>query len=151
MVGQLPTNVVRREAASLIRLSWRDFVVIVAVATSLAAIFAVLLAPDLEDRYARRAVKQFEPEFGFETGIITVSDPTGKYATWGITAVTPGGRLDRLGLRAGDVPFDYHGRAATWLYDALREASQGKSAEIEVYNVHEVASARRRIVIAAIH
>jgi len=54
-------------------------------------------------------------------------------------------------LRAGDVPFDYHGRAATWLYDALREASQGKSAEIEVYNVHEVASARRRIVIAAIH
>jgi hypothetical protein len=146
-------SVGRRPAAPLIGLSWRHFTVIVAVATSLAAIFAVILAPDLADRYARHAVKEFEREFGFEMGIITVADPTGTYATWGITAVTPGGRFEGLGIRAGDVPFDHHGHAATWLHGALREASQGRSAEIEVYNAGDVAAganALRRIVITGI-
>jgi len=153
MAGQLSTNAGRRQAAPLMRLSWHHFAVIVAVMTSLVAIFGILLAPDLADRYARHAVKQFEREFGFETGIIPVADPTGTYTAWGITAVAPGGRFEGLGIRAGDVPFAYHGYAATWLHGALREASQGKSAEIEVYNAREAAAgraARRRIVITAI-
>lgn len=149
----MAANAVRRQPAPLMRLSWYHFVVIVAVALALAAIVGIVLAPDLEDRYARHAVKQFEREFGFETGIITGADPTGTYTIWGITAVTPGGRFDRLGFRAGDVPFAYpHGHAETWLYGALREASEGKPAEIDVYNAQEAAGgghARRRIVITA--
>ena len=150
MAGVLSTNTVRRQAAPLMRLSWQHFAVIVAVVTSLAAIFGIVLAPDLADRYARHAVKQFERDFGFETGIIPVADPTGTYTAWGITAVAPGGRFEGLGIRAGDVPFTHHGYTATWLFGALREASQGKPAEIEVYNVRDVAAganARRRIVI----
>ncbi len=142
---------VRRQPAPLMRLSWCHFVVIVAVVMALAAILGIALAPELEDRYARHAVKQFEREFGFQTGIITVTDPTGTYAIWGIAAVTPGGRFDRLGFRAGDVPFAYpHGHAETWLYGALRDASQGKPAEIDVYNAHQTTAgehARKRIVI----
>jgi hypothetical protein len=154
MADLLSTNVVRHRAAPLMRLSWHHFVVIVAVAVALAAILGIVLAPDLADRYARHAVKQFEREFGFETGIITVTDPTGTYPRWGITAVTPGGRFDRLGFRGGDVPFAYpHGHGETWLYGALREASLGKPAEIDVYNAREIATgvpARRRIVIRPI-
>jgi hypothetical protein len=149
----LPPAAVRRQAAPLMRLSWHHFVVIVAVAMALAAVVGIALAPDLADGYARHAVKQFEREFGFETGIITVTDPTGTYHTWGITAVTPGARFDRFGFRAGDIPFAYpHGHGETWLYGALREASLGKPAEIDVYNAREVAAggqARRRIVIPA--
>ncbi|HEU4934834.1 MAG TPA: hypothetical protein VFT39_00165 [Vicinamibacterales bacterium] len=146
----LSTNAVRRQAAPLMRLSWHHFAVIVAVMASLVAIYGIVLAPDLADRYARHAVKQFEHEFGFETGIIAVADPTGTYMVWGITSVASGGRFEGLGIRAGDVPFTHHGYTATWLYGALREASQGKSAEIEVYNAGDVAvgaSARRRIVV----
>ena len=144
---------VRHQPAPLMRLSWHHFVVIVAVAMALAAILGIALAPDLADRYARRAVKQFEREFGFETGIITITDSTGTYPRWGITAVAPGGRFDRLGFRVGDVPFDYHGRTGTLLYGALRDASEGKPAEIDVYNAREAAAGdymRRRIVITAI-
>ena len=146
------TTAGRRQSAPLMRLSWHHFVVIVAVAMALAALLGIVLAPDLADRYARHAVKQFEREFGFETGSITVADPTGTYARWGITAVTPGGRFDRFGFRAADVPFDYHGHVGTLLYGALRDASEGKPAEIDVYNAREFAAgtnARRRIVIAA--
>jgi hypothetical protein len=153
MTGQLSTNAVRRQAAPLMRLSWHHFAVTVAVMTSLVAIFGIVLAPDLADRYARHAVKQFEREFGFETGAIPVADPTGTYTAWGITAVTPGGRLESLGIRAGDVPFTHHGYAATWLYGALHEASQGKSADIDVYNAHDVAigaNALRRVVLTGI-
>ncbi len=141
----------RRAPAPLVRLSARQFVVILAVATALAAAIGILLAPDLEDRYARRAVMEFEREFGFETGTIVVSDPAGAYQTWGITAVTPAGRFDRFGIRAGDIPFDHHGHGATWLYFAVREASQGRSAEIEVHNARDAAAgsaALRRVVIA---
>jgi hypothetical protein len=153
MAALPPTNAVRRQPAALMQLSWYHFVVIVAVIMALAAILGISLAPDLADRYARHAVKQFEPEFGFQTGIVTVTDPTGTDAVWGITAVTAGGSFDRLGFQSGDVPFDYHGRAATCLYGALREASQGKPAEIDVYNARAAAAgthARRRIVIAAV-
>ena len=153
MAGVLSTNPARRQAAPLMRLSWHHYALIVAVGLALAAIFGIVLAPDLADRDARHAVKQFEREFGFETGIVTVTDPTGTYTTWGITGVTAGGSFDRLGFRAGDVPFDHHGHAATWLYGAVREASHGKSTEIEVYKPRDVAAgatARTRIVITAI-
>jgi hypothetical protein len=149
----LPPAAVRRQAAPLMRLSWHHFVVIVAVAMALAAVVGIALAPDLADGYARHAVKQFEREFGFETGIITVTDPTGTYQTWGITAVTPGASFDRFGFRAGDIPFAHpHGHGETWLYAALREASAGKSAEVEVYNARDIAAGARtlrRIVIPA--
>ena len=153
MAGVQSTTPVRRQAAPLMRPSWHHFAVIVAVAIALAAIVGIVLAPDLADRYSRHAVRQFEREFGFETGIIPVAGPTGPYTAWGITAVAPGGRFEGLGFRAGDVPLDHHGYAATWLYGAVREASHGKSAEIEVYNARDVAAgatARRRIVITAI-
>ncbi len=142
-----------RQSAPLMRLSWHHFVVIVAVALALAAMLGIALAPDLADRYAWHAVKQFELEFGFETGSIAVAETTGPYTRWGITAVTPGGKFDRFGFRAADVPFDYHGHAGTLLYGVLRDASQGKPAEIDVYNAREAAAgehAPRRIVITGI-
>jgi hypothetical protein len=120
----------------------------VAVASTLATIIGIVLAPDLHERYARRAIKQFEGEFGFVTGTVVVSDPSGIYARWGITTVTRDGRFARAGFRDGDVPFEYHGHVASWLYGALLDASRGTPAEIEVYNAHDAGNrALRRITI----
>jgi hypothetical protein len=126
-----------RTEAPLIRLSWRQFVVILAVAAALAMIIGMVLAPELQERHACHALKQFEREFGFESGTIVVSDSSGTYWECGITAVQPNGRFDRLGVRAGDIPFEYHGRGAVLLHYELQEASRGHGSEIDVWNMRD--------------
>lgn len=148
--SETDASAARRTGAPLIRLSWRHFVVIMAVCSALAAVVGIMFASDLHDRYARLAVKQFEREFGFESGIVLVSESGGIYPPWGITAVTPNGKFDRFGLRAGDIPFAYHGNNAALLYGILLDASRGMPAEIEVYNAQDAGNrALRRITIPA--
>jgi hypothetical protein len=74
-----------------------------------------------------------------------VSDSSGTYWECGITAVKPNGRFDRLGIRAGDIPFEYHGRGAILLHSALQEASRGNGAEIDVWNMRAGAYSPTRL------
>ena len=101
--------------------------------------------------YARGAVGQFEQEFGFQTGIISGSSSPSE--AWGITKVVAGGRLDRLGVRPGDSPFEHHGHGETDMYEALRDASRGTTADFIVVNVQDRrmgSAGRRRIVVPGV-
>jgi hypothetical protein len=49
---------------------------------------------------------RLEKPFGFRGGRIVSTDTDPGVARYGILEVTPGGRLDRAGVRPGDVPVD---------------------------------------------
>ncbi len=88
------------------------------------------------DFYVERfALKHFEAEYGFETGVINVQGPDG--GLWGITHVASTGVFAKLGVEAGDIPFDHHGHGGAVMYDALLAASAGRHGSFEVINVRE--------------
>jgi hypothetical protein len=77
----------------------------------------------------------------------------GHLELWGIATVAAGGSFDLIGVRAGDVPFEYHGHAAARLLDALRRASAGERADFDVGNAADwmrPGQSLRQIVIAAV-
>ena len=95
----------------------------------LVPIAIVLLAhPALPDALDRRAALRYRDTFGYALGDL----PTRQGVTyWGVTAVTPGGRAERAGLRAGDV---FVGRSASLLW-AVAESAAGRRACVEVWNL----------------
>jgi len=96
---------------------------------ALVPIAIVLLAhPALPDALDRRAALRYRDTFGYALGDL----PTRQGVTyWGVTAVTPGGRAERAGLRAGDV---FVGRSASLLW-AVAESAAGRRACVEVWNL----------------
>ena len=136
----------------LARLGSTQFVLVGGCLLVLGAAIGLAFAPDWRDWYARGAVGQFEKEFGFQTGIIFGSSSPSSEA-WGITKVVAGGRFDRLGVRSGDSPFEHHGHGASDLYEALRDASRGTTADFDVVNVEDRrmgSAGRRRIVVPGV-
>jgi hypothetical protein len=96
----------------------------------LVPIAIVLLAhPALPDALDRRAALRDRETFGYAVGYLRTR---GGLPYWGVTAVTPGGRAARAGLRAGDVFVD---RSPSLLW-AVSEAAAGRRACVEVWNVH---------------
>jgi hypothetical protein len=118
-----------------ITLGRSQFAVVVAGLVAIFAVLVVAFAFDLNDLYARLAIREYEQQYGFKAGTVRVVDePAGNFETWGIVAVVAGGPFDRLGVRAGDVPFEYHGHGAMALQSALRGASAGEPSEFDVAN-----------------
>ena len=131
-----------------------QFVVLVAGLLGIACVFGIVFAPQLNELHARLKVQQFEQRFGFTTGPVLVPNGAGGHLElWGIAAVAAGGSFDLIGVRAGDVPFEYHGHAAARLLDALRRASAGERGDFEVGNAADwmrPGQSLRHIVIAAV-
>lgn len=81
----------------------------------IAVLGAIVIWPTLSREYLRRvAIPRHGESFGFTFG--PIGDTTQRQ--WGFTHVMPGGALERAGVRAGDVPFEYHGGEAA-LYTVL--------------------------------
>jgi len=96
---------------------------------ALVPIAIVLLAhPALPDALDRRATLRYRDTFGYALGDLSTREGV---TYWGVTAVTPGGRAERAGLRAGDV---FVGRSASLLW-AVTESAAGRRACVEVWNL----------------
>ncbi len=63
---------------------------------------------------------QHETEFGFHGGWIRPANF--EYSAYGVTSVAPGGRLERAGVKAGDIPVN----GAVDLYEALEDVKNGR-------------------------
>jgi len=50
-------------------------------------------------------------------------------------SVAPGGTFERLGVRPGDIPIEFHCCGSTALEHALSMAAKGESSNFEVVNV----------------
>lgn len=112
-----------------------QFAVVIAGLATISTVLVVAFAFDLNDLYARLAIREYEQQYGFRAGTVRVVDePGGSFETWGIVAVVPGGPFDRFGVREGDVPFGDHGHGAMALQAALRRASAGLPSDFDVAN-----------------
>jgi hypothetical protein len=115
------------------RLGWTEFAVLAAILSVIAALSVMVLWPAVYANYIERfGIRRFESACGFRTGRVAVPE-LGDHA-WGVTWVAPDGECAALGLRAGDVPVEYHGGMFA-LYEALRAAEEGRAASIDVINV----------------
>ena len=87
-------------------------------------LFAVVIGifhEALETLYLRETEgRRLEREFGFTSGYAPPS--TNQSAGFTLTAVDPNGVLAKAGVKAGDRPWDYHGRSELSFYFTLRAA-----------------------------
>ena len=125
-----PVVVAQATPRDAIRAAWTRYAV---VSTGLALLVITILFIVWPWPYAivvrRILLPSYEQEFGFHGGMIR--PPDSEYSVYGIASVVPGGWLDRAGVKAGDIPVEYHG--GMWsLYYALEEAAEGREAEFAV-------------------
>ena len=88
----------------------------------------------------------YETNFGFKGGRLTIqTSPGGTERLYGIVSVVPQGRLDRAGVKAGDVPLGYHG-GANELCLALYKARRGEVASMQFRRASDWPNAASREV-----
>lgn len=112
------------------------------VSAGLLAILAVLWAYspyEWQELYYREfVVPRLQTRYGFRYGPIRmVRDGTVFYEGKGIVNVVPGGRFSRIGVRAGDAPFEFHGGGFTAMNHALETAERGGFAAFDVVNADD--------------
>jgi hypothetical protein len=113
----------------LFTLDWPQFVVLVLGLCAILAIMAIILMRDIGDALVRHDLKGYEREFGFDLGLVPGSPASPPHERWwGIASVTPGGWMDRAGVRSGDVVFDRHGSGLGHLLWAIEQAASGQTA-----------------------
>lgn len=119
-----------------ITLGWPQFVAMVFGLCAVLVVWAILAAYDIYDGFYRQMVVPYEQAFGFEVGLVKghPSDPPS--GVWGIVRVTPGGIMDRAGLRAGDYVVGTH-TSFPELYGAIHAATEGRSECFAVINVED--------------
>jgi hypothetical protein len=135
-----------RASTRLLRLGWAQFGVIAAAVAFVLGVGAVLLYPALHLRYIQEfGIRQFETQYEFRSGDVLVT-PIGQQprTEWGIVWVAPAGAFSRLGIRAGDVPFEYHGGIRD-MYVALQKASEGEATSFQVYNAADAHLGRKAL------
>jgi predicted metalloprotease with PDZ domain len=128
------------------RLGWPQFVALVAGLCTVAVVLAIIMERDISEALSRLEVRQYEQEFGFEVGLVK-GFPMGPTAgMWGIARVTPGGAMDRAGMRSGDLVFNRHGYDFTELSSAISEAVNGRTACVFVMSTEEARTGSGRDV-----
>ncbi len=81
-----------------------------------------------------RSIKPFEVQHGFRAGPLAGGSHTSPTdSTWGAVWVASDGLFAQLGVRAGDIPIEYHGGVAD-TDAALEQASSGQPSSFQVYN-----------------
>jgi hypothetical protein len=120
---------------TLLALGWPQLAVVVAGVVLILVVAAVFAYPELYVRYIQTVgIREFESQYEFRSGDVLVKQVGQPTRTeWGIVWVAPAGTFARLGLRAGDIPFEYHGGVRD-IYIALQQASEGKASSFQVYN-----------------
>jgi len=79
-----------------------------------------------EEAVVRFLLAKHEASFGFHAGWIRPANF--EYSAYGIASVVPGGRLERAGVKAGDIPV----YGATSLYEALEDVTAGRTGRFSV-------------------
>ncbi len=117
----------RASGGEAIRSSWIRYGAVVAGLVLVLATTVFVAWPWLyEEAVLRVFLPQYESEFGFHGGWIRPVDF--EYSVYGIASVVPGGRLERAGVKAGDLPV--YGPVA--LYDALEDVHAGRPGRFRV-------------------
>src|SRR5262245_18605587 len=135
-----------RRRARLLTLGWPQLSVILACVIVVFGVASILLYPQLNTQYIRDfGIRQFEAEYGFRTGEVRVP-PNGPSSRleWGILWVAPAGAFGRLGVRVGDIPFEYHSGVRD-MYAALKLASKGEASRFQVYNAADAHLGRKAL------
>ena len=127
-----------RTRLTLIRLGWQQFAVLVAGILLIPLVILIVFLPNLVELYVERvSMKRLEAAFQFSLGELRSDVPVVSGTIWGVASIRPDGPASRLGLRIGDVPFEYHGQGMSDMYFALDEGLKGRSATFKVINVKD--------------
>jgi hypothetical protein len=92
------------------------------------------------------AAPALQGELGFRTGSVPVKNYDGQLSQlFGITSVHAGGRFDRAGFRAGDVPSEWfmHGGASSGFYSRLQRSRCLGPTEFKVVAATDLSSSGR--------
>ena len=89
---------------------------LVVVATALFLVWPWLY----EQAVVKILLPRHEAEFGFHGGWIRPANF--EYSAYGVASLVPGGRLERAGVKAGDIPV----YGAVSLYEALEDVKNGR-------------------------
>jgi hypothetical protein len=124
----------------------RQFAILAASLLMVFTTTGILTYPSLYTRYIQEfGIKHFEVQYGFRTGAVAVqSSASPMDSAWGVVWVAPDGLFAQLGVRAGDIPFAYHGGVKD-MYVALQQASSGEASSFEVYNSGDAHLGRRAL------
>ena len=120
----------RAPAAAFFTLGPLHFLVLMAWLLLFALLYVILLTPWISNHLARLEVQAHQQAFGFRLGLVD----NGEFTEWRIVEVTPGGRLDAAGFRAGDAPTSHHGYGIETLARVLDEARAGRTGCVTVWN-----------------
>lgn len=113
----------------LFTLDWPQFVALVLGLCGILVVLAIILMRDISEALLHLDLKRYEQEFGFEVGLVPATAFNGpREGWWGIVSVTPGGWMDRAGVRSGDVVFERHGYSFGELHWAIEQAAAGETA-----------------------
>ena len=141
--------VARQMPRETFRSSWTRFGLVL---TGLVLVVVIILFTIWPWPYAfvvrRFLLPGYESEFGFHGGAIR--PPGADSSAYGIASVVPGGRLDRAGVKAGDIPVEYHDGMMSFYY-ALKAAAAGEESTFTVvsdWRDYPDRELRRRITLA---
>lgn len=120
-----PVTLQRRGAKPrLITLGWSQFVALLAGLCSVVVVAAILASHAIYEIVYRAMAQQYERPLGFEIGLVKRGFGGPPVDAWGIVRVTPGGIMDRAGLRASDYVVGTHSSFPE-LYGAISAALEG--------------------------
>ena len=135
-----------RSRLRLITLGGPQFATLVVGLATIAVVLALALVWDVSEALARFEVRQYEQKLGFEVGLIKGFQWGPPDGLWGIVSVTAGSRMEKAGMRSGDVVLSTHGYGLTELSWAVRESARGGTACVWVANAEEARTGSRREV-----
>jgi len=130
-----------------------QLVVVLSGLLAVAICFWALQPYDWEDLYYRDvAIPRMQESYGFGWGVVTFRCHGAPVHTFhGITSVLPGGKLSRLGIRAGDVPFTQHGGGYAVLHHRLQAAEQGHFSDVDVVNAEDCFEGKQEFRTVPLH
>jgi hypothetical protein len=136
---------------SLIRLGWSHYAVVAGGLGGVLVVLWIAFMPNVEDFYIREfLVPRIGERYGFQFGMVQVTRDGHTYETPGIVTVNSDGAFARMGVRPGDIPFEFHGRGATAMYYALVWGERGQIAEFDVVNAGDWSAGRDQLAFRTI-
>ena len=131
---------------NVIRLGWPQLAIVAGSLGALLVVTGIAFMPQLQDVYAREfLLPRMADQYGFQFGKVHVSCDGDSYFSPGIVSVRPDGTFAGMGVRAGDIPFAFHGNGGATMYDALKAGERGQVAEFDVLNAADCKSKFRTI------